>query len=465
MTAKRTPALDTKGTSNPPRLYDNKALAALILPLICEQIFTAFMGTADSMMVSNVGAAAISAVSLVDSINILVIQAFYALASGGAIVCANFLGQGRRDRAEASANQLLFVIFYISIAITLLCLLFRKPLLRLVFGAVEPDVMEAALTYFFYTSLSFPFIALFDSGSSVFRAQNNSRLPMTVTILTNIMNIIGNAILIWGFGLGVAGAAISTLLSRIAAALSVLFFLRRPLPAKTCGIRIGNFLWVRPEGRLIRNILRIGIPSGVENGMFQFGKLAIQSSVSTLGTAAIAAQAITNILENFNGIAGVGIGIGMMTVVGQCLGAGRPEEARYFIKKLSLAAEAAVFLSCLILFALTKPITLLAGLSPESASMCLFMMTAITIVKPIVWTAAFIPGYGLRAAGDVRFSMILSCTSMWACRVTLAVFLIRVLGFGPIAVWIGMFADWTIRGIAFLLRFKSGRWLLHRVTQ
>ena len=312
MTAKRTPALDTRGASNTPRLYDNKALAALILPLICEQIFTAFMGTADSMMVSNVGAAAISAVSLVDSINILVIQAFYALASGGAIVCANFLGQGRRDRAEASANQLLFVIFYISIAITLLCLLFRKPLLRLVFGAVEPDVMEAALTYFFYTSLSFPFIALFDSGSSVFRAQNNSRLPMTVTILTNIMNIIGNAILIWGFGLGVAGAAISTLLSRISAALSVLFFLRRPLPAKTGGIRIGNFLWVRPEGRLIRNILRIGIPSGVENGMFQFGKLAIQSSVSTLGTAAIAAQAITNILENFNGIAGVGIGIGMI---------------------------------------------------------------------------------------------------------------------------------------------------------
>ena len=465
MTANRTPALDTRGASNTPRLYDNKALAALILPLICEQIFTAFMGTADSMMVSNVGAAAISAVSLVDSINILVIQAFYALASGGAIVCANFLGQGRRDRAEDSANQLLFVIFYISIAITLLCLLFRKPLLRLVFGAVEPDVMEAALTYFFYTSLSFPFIALFDSGSSVLRAQNNSRLPMTVTILTNIMNIIGNALLIWGFGLGVAGAAISTLLSRIAAALSVLFFLRRPLPAGTGGIRIGNFLWVRPEGRLIRNILRIGIPSGVENGMFQFGKLAIQSSVSTLGTAAIAAQAITNILENFNGIAGVGIGIGMMTVVGQCLGAGRPEEARYFIKKLSLAAEAAVFLSCLILFALTKPITLLAGLSPESASMCLFMMTAITIVKPIVWTAAFIPGYGLRAAGDVRFSMILSCTSMWACRVTLAIFLIRVLGFGPIAVWIGMFADWTIRGIAFLLRFKSGRWLLHRVTQ
>lgn len=463
MTAKQTPALDTRGASNTPRLYDNKALAALILPLICEQIFTAFMGTADSMMVSNVGAAAISAVSLVDSINILVIQAFYALASGGAIVCANFLGQGRRDRAEDSANQLLFVIFYISIAITLLCLFFRKPLLRLVFGAVEPDVMEAALTYFFYTSLSFPFIALFDSGSSVFRAQNNSRLPMTVTILTNIMNIIGNAILIWGFGLGVAGAAISTLLSRIAAALSVLFFLRRPLPAKTGGIRIGNFLWVRPEGRLIRNILRIGIPSGVENGMFQFGKLAIQSTVSSMGTAAIAAQAMTNIMEMVNGIFGVGVGIGLMTMVGQALGAGRKEEAKYYIVKCTKMGMAGILVSCLAVLGLAKPMIWLGGMEPASARMCFEMVTAITIAKPLFWAFSFIPAYGMRAAGDVKFSMLTSTLTMWCLRVALCVFLVRAFHMGPMAVWYGMFADWAVRGIVFFCRFKSGRWLQNQV--
>ena len=320
--------------------------------------------------------------------------------------------------------------------------------------------MDNALTYFFYTSMSFPFIALFDSGSSVFRAQNNSRLPMTVTILTNIMNIIGNAILIGGFGLGVAGAAISTLLSRITAALAVLLFLRR----KTGHIVIGNFLFLKPQVRLIKNILRIGIPSGIENGMFQFGKLAIQSTVSTLGTMAIAAQAMTNILENFNGIAAMGIGIGMMTVVGQCLGAGRPDEAKYYIKKLSIIAELVIIGSCLIIFTLTGPITVIAGMEPESASMCIFMMSTITIVKPISWTASFIPAYGMRAAGDVRFSMILSCISMWLCRVSLCIFLIRVMGFGPIAVWIGMFTDWTVRGIIFIIRFKSGRWLNHRVT-
>ncbi len=441
-------------------LYSNRQLFALMVPLICEQLFTSFMGTVDSMMVSNVSEAAISAVSLVDSINILVIQAFYALAAGGAIICANYMGQKREEQAKRCADQLLFIILAISLAVLAVCQLFRRPILGLIFGSVEKEVMDSAMVYFFYTSLSFPFIALFDSGSAIFRAQNNSRLPMAVTVATNLLNIFGNAVLIWGAGLGVAGAAISTLVSRIIAAVCVLLFLRR----KSGQIVIGNFIFLRPDGRLIKNILRIGIPSGVENGMFQFGKLAIQSTVSTLGTAAIAAQAMTNIMENFNGIAGIGIGIGMMTVVGQCLGAGRPDEARYYIKKLSYAAEAAVFVSCILIFLLSGPITRLAGLEAESASLCLFMVGWITVVKPLVWTAAFIPGYGLRAAGDVKFSMLLSCLSMWTCRVTLCIFLIRVCGFGPMAVWIGMFTDWTVRGFFFVRRFRSGKWLDHEVA-
>lgn len=455
-------ALKQKDRTGSPagHLYSNRQLIALMVPLICEQIFTSFMGTVDSMMVSNVSEAAISAVSLVDSINILVIQAFYALASGGAIVCANYLGQKRRDQAERSANQLLFIVLAISLAVLAVCQLFRGPLLSLIFGSVEREVMDSAMVYFFYTSLSFPFIALFDSGSAVYRAQNNSRLPMTITVSTNLMNIVGNAVLIWVFGLGVAGAAISTLVSRTIAALWVLLSLRR----KTGQIVIGNFITLRPDARLIKNILRIGIPSGIENGMFQFGKLAIQSTVSTLGTAAIAAQAMTNIMENFNGIAGIGIGIGMMTVVGQCLGAGRPDEAKYYIRKLSFAAEAVVAASCILIFLVSGPVTVLAGLERESASLCLFMVGWITVVKPLVWTAAFIPGYGLRAAGDVKFSMLLSCLSMWLCRVTLCIFLIRACGFGPIAVWIGMFADWTVRGFFFVRRFKSGKWLAHEVT-
>jgi Na+-driven multidrug efflux pump len=209
--------------------------------------------------------------------------------------------------------------------------------------------------------------------------------------------------------------------------------------------------------------MAIGIPSGVENGMFQFGKLAIQSTVSTMGTVAIAAQAMTNILENVNGVFGIGVGIGLMTVVGQCIGAGRNEEAKYYIVKLTKIAWVGILASCLFAFAITRPVTWLAGMEPEAADMCFEMMTAITIVKPLVWVGSFIIAYGLRAAGDVKFSMIVSSITMWFCRVALCIFLVRVYHFGPMAVWIGMFADWTLRAIIFSSRFISGRWLKKRV--
>ena len=209
---------------------------------------------------------------------------------------------------------------------------------------------------------------------------------------------------------------------------------------------------------MIGRILGLGIPSGIENSMFQLGKLAIQSTVSTLGTAAIAAQAMTNILENLNGIAAIGVGVGLMTIVGQCLGAGRKDEAVYYIKKLCVIAEVVIIVSCLIVYILVRPVTILGGMESTSAEMCIHMITWITIVKPVVWTMAFVPGYGLRAAGDVKFSMITSCCTMWACRFCLCVFLIRVLGFGPMGVWIGMFADWTVRGIIFTWRFHSRKW-------
>ena len=220
-------------------------------------------------------------------------------------------------------------------------------------------------------------------------------------------------------------------------------------------IVVRDYLKIRPDWRMIRRILGIGIPSGVENSMFQLGKLAIQSTVSTLGTTAIAAQAMTNILENLNGIGGIGVGIGLMTIVGQCLGADRKDEAVYYIKKLCVIAEIVMAASCVIVFALTKPITILGGMEPESAKMCFHMVTWITLVKPIVWTLAFVPAYGLRAAGDVKFSMITSCLVMWLCRFCLCVILIRFLGFGPMGVWIGMFADWTVRAVIFTWRFHK----------
>lgn len=440
-------------------MFTNRMIRNLLVPVVLEQILNSIMGTADTMMVSNVGSAALSAVSLVDSINVLLIQAFSALAAGGAIVCAQYIGQRNYEKANMSARQVLFIITAISVVVSAVCLIFQKPLLRLIFGAVDADVMRASETYFFFTALSFPFIAAYDSAASIFRAQENTKGPMTISMISNIMNIGGNAVLIWVFHLGVAGAAISTLVSRIFCAVVVLWQLRKDCQP----VVVKDYLKIRPDWSMIGRILGLGIPSEIENSMFQLGKLAIQSTVSTLGTAAIAAQAMTNILENLNGIAAIGVGVGLMTIVGQCLGAGRKDEAVYYIKKLCVIAEAVIIVSCLSVYALVRPVTILGGMESTSAEMCIHMMTWITIVKPVVWTMAFVPGYGLRAAGDVKFSMITSCCTMWACRFCLCVFLIRVLGFGPMGVWIGMFADWTVRGIIFTWRFHSRKWLEHKV--
>ena len=444
---------------NQQKLFDNRKLAALLIPLAVDQLLNSFMGTVDTLVVSNLGSAAISAVSLVDSINILIVQAFFALATGGTVVCSHYLGCRREEHAKEAARQLVFITFMMSLVIGALCIIFNGQILALIFGEVEDAVMENARKYFFFSAISYPFIALYDDGSSILRAQENSRLPMMISVASNLVNLVLNLLFVWGLGFGVAGSACATLLARIFAMAVVMYKLRNP----RLTVSLTQYHSIRPDWGEIRRILRIGIPSGVENSMFQFGKLAIQSTVSLMGTAAIASQGMTKIIENLNGILAIGVGIGLMTVVGETLGAGRKEEAVYYVKKLCVISEVVIIVSCLVMFALVHPITYFGGMEPESARMCIHMVTWITIVKPVVWVMSFIPAYGFRAAGDVKFTMTVSVISMWFCRVTLAIVLARVFGMGPMAVWIGMFTDWTVRGVIYTVRFRSRRWLGHQV--
>ncbi len=442
--------------------FSTKELWMLMIPVIVEQFLNSLMGMADTMMVSHVGSAAMSAVSLVDSINVLVIQVFAALATGAAIICSQYLGKGDTDGANRAARQIFLTVLVISVGLMAICLIFDEPLLRLVFGKVEPAVMDNSVTYFIITVISYPFIALFNAGAAFYRSGGDSKFPMQVSTISNVMNVIGNAVLIFGCNMGVEGAAISTLVSRVFCAVVILVYLARE---GRHPIVLNHYFSIRPDCRLIGMVLAIGIPSGIENGMFQFGKLAIQSTVSTLGTANIAAQAMAIIFENLNGIAGIGIGIAMMTVVGQCIGAGKTEEAKYYICKMTLYAEYVITATCLLVLAFARPVMLLAHMEPESIEICFRMTLAITIVKPLVWTLSFLPGYGLRAAGDVRFSMIVSTCTMWFCRVALSIFLMRTTNVGPMGVWIGMFADWTVRGLIFSARYRSGAWLKKKVIR
>ena len=440
-------------------LFPRRALWMLLIPLIIEQMLNSLRGMVDTLMVSRVGAEAISAVSLVDSINNLVLQVFAAMAAGAAIICSQYLGRKDEKGCNDAAKQIVLTVVVISSVIMIIGVGFRKPLLHLIFGSVEEAVMTNAQMYFLITALSYPFIALFQAGAAFYRACGNSKFTMKTALIANVANIVGNTLFIFVLQMGAAGAAVSTLISRALCAFVVFYALRKPGYA----IQLKNYFSIRPDLNLIVKILAIGVPSGIENGMFQFGKLAIQSTVSSLGTAAIAAQAMTIIFENVNGMAAVGIGIGLMTVVGQSIGAGRQEEAKYYIVKLAGYAEVAMIISCILVYIAARPDTLLAGMSEESTALCMQMILAITIVKPLLWVPSFTPPNGLRAAGDVRFSMITATLTMWLCRVALSIFLMRVVKTGPIGVWYGMFADWGVRGVIFTIRFVRGKWLRFKV--
>ena len=417
------------------------------------------MGMADTMMVSNVGEAALSAVSLADSINVLVINLFAALATGGTIICAQYIGNKNDRAAHNSSNQVMLSVIAISLMIMTVGIVLRKPLLRAVFGAVEDDVMSNALTYFTITVVSYPFIAIHDASAALFRSTGNSKLPMLVTMGVNVLNIIGNSILIFGFNMGVAGAAIPTLVSRMTGAVIMLCFQHR----KGQVISFRDYRNLRPDFKVIKRVLAIGVPTGIENCFFQLGKLMVQSTVSTLGTQAIAAQAMTSTLELFISQPAMAVGLGMVTVVGQCIGAGKKDEAKKYIKKLTIIATIILVTLEVLVLAATKPITMFATMTDEGRDLTFRLMCLIVVVKTFLWPMAFMPAYGMRAAGDVKFSMIVSTTSMWILRVALSWYLCRYTDVGILGVWIGMFSDWFARDIFFIWRLKSGRWIEHEV--
>ena len=441
------------------RKFNAASLLRFALPNIAMMMLLSMYTIVDGMFISRfAGTTALSAINMSYPLNCLQMATGIMLGTGGSAIIARRQGEGRTDEARRNFTMLIAVALGIGLIFTVFGNLFLNPILRLL-GTSELQWADCRI----YTRIQLvfaPMLFLQTAFQILFVTAGKPGLGLLTSVGGGITNVVLDWLFMGPMNMGVAGAAIATLGSRVISAVVVFAFLHNPSQE----IAVRDYLHIRPDGRRIMRILSLGIPNGIENAMFQFGKLAIQSTVSTLGTIAIAAQAMTNILENLNGIAAIGIGIGMMTVVGQCLGAGRRDEAIYYIKKLTAVAEIVIIASCALVFLATKPVTILGGMEPKSAKMCLYMVGWITVVKPIVWTLAFIPAYGMRAAGDVRFSMILSCISMWAFRVTLCIYLCRVHGFGPIAVWIGMFTDWTIRGIVFTFRFMGRRWLAHKVV-
>lgn len=450
--------ISEKFTSKP--LFTREQIISLLLPLIAEQALSVTIGLADTLMVSSVGEAAVSGVSLVDSFNILMIQIMSALATGGAVVTSQYIGHREAKNAKAGAAQIMFIMASFSVTVALVVSVGRHAILRVIFGSIDADVMQYAETYFLLSALSYPFIGLYNAGAALFRAQGNSKISMLSSLVMNVVNIGGNAMLIYGFKMGVAGAAIASLVSRAIACTAVLALLQKP----DCELRIDSPAALLPDARLIRRILSVGIPTGIENGMFQIGKLSVASLTSTLGTSAIAANAVAGIASTFLNVPANGVSMAILTVVGQCLGAGEKEQAMYYARRLLFLAYCGAWVMNLSALLFGNRLTLsLFTLSPEARAMALEVMTWFNIVSVFIWPSSFTLPNILRAAGDASFTMAASVISMWAFRVVFCY--VMVLGFNGrlLSIWVGMYLDWAFRSLCFMIRFVRGKWLEKRV--
>ena len=434
-------------------LFSGKDLRKLIVPLIFEQALAITVGMADTMMISSVGEAAVSGVSLVDMINMLMFNIMAALATGGAVVTSQFLGAKRKEDARKSANQLLYTVIFSGLLLGAIAILIRKPMLRLFFGSIEPDVMENALIYLTISALSFPFLAVYNGCAALFRSMGNSQVTLKVSILINLINVAGNAICIFGLHMGAAGVAIPSLISRAAGSVILYFLLKNPA-LDICFVREPFHL----DFGMVEKILYIGIPSGVENGIFQLGRVLVVSIISGFGTVQIAANGVANNLDSVGVLIGSAINLAMITVIGQCVGAGDEKQIRIYTKKLLLIAYIPTIILNLILFLSLGWILDLYGLSPETTNLARTLIFIHNGCACLLWPLSFTFPNMLRACNDVQYTMVVSIASMFIFRIGFSYLIGARLGYGAVGVWIAMVLDWICRVICFLLRYRSGKW-------
>jgi len=440
--------------------WNNKRLFNLLWPLIVEQILVVTMGIVDMMMVSSVGEHAVSGVSLVDTVNFLIITAFNAIATGGSVVASQYIGRKDEKNACCSARQLVYIGVIISIVLMIFTMFTCRAMLRLFFGNIASDVMQSAQIYFLITAISYPFLALYTSSAALFRSMGNSKVTMGIALIVNVLNVGGNALFIYGMGLGVGGAALSTLIGRIIAAVFLFYLLMKD---KTRIINLIGITKIKLEGDMIKRILNIGIPSGLEASMFQIGKILITRIFTAFGTVAIAANAVSSTINSMAFMPGSGYGMGLLTIVGQCIGAGDYLAAKRHTKKLLTLSYITYFIINVNILIFMNQIIGIFHLSEEAHQLCVTFLRVHCVTSTLFWCPSFVLPNALKAAGDARYVMVVAACTMWIVRVCSAYLLAFPLGFGPLAVWISMGADFFFRGIIFGRRWLSNKWIEKKV--
>ncbi len=437
------------------RLFSNKRLIRLIVPLVIEQGLTILVGMADGVMVSSVGEAAISGVSLVDMINAVILVLFAALATGGSVVTSQFLGARDLDKARRSVGQLVMMAVALGVITMVPCLIFDNQLMQLCFGAIEADVMEAGLKYLRITAVSFPFIALYNAGAAIFRSTGNSKVSMQASMLMNLINVVGNYVGIFILKWGVYGVAVPTLVSRAAAGIYMVWRVTRPRQE----LRLTRQGLSRLDGPMMGSILRIGVPSACENCFFSLGRLIVASMITLFGTSQVSANAVAGNIDRLGIIIGQAMGLAMVTVVGQCIGARDTDQAKYYIKKLlGWTYIAQGLTNLLIVLFVGQLVDFYSTLGPETRALAMKLSTMHASMAILFWPVSFVLPNALRASNDVKFTMWVGIFSMLICRIFGSWILCVQLEMGAVGVWIAMITDWVLRTSFFVPRVISGKW-------
>lgn len=441
--------MDTKN-----RFFSNADLCKLIVPLIIDQFLQAFVGLADSIMVASVGEAAVSGVSLIDTIMVLILNIFTALATGGAVIAGQFLGKKRDEMACKSTNQLISFTLKASLIIMLLCYLGRNFITHVVFGKIEADVMYNCNVYMMIVFASIPMTALYNAGAAIYRAMGNSAVAMKISMLMNAINLGGNALLIFVFHRGVEGVAIPTLVSRTVACVIMMFLMNNQKHT----LHLYHPFSFKTDWGLLKKILYIGVPNGLENSMFQLGKILVLSIVTGFGTASIAANAVSNNVATFAVLPGMSVGFAILTVGAQCVGAGDYEQVRYYTKKLMKIVYVSLFAANILVVLAVPYIIRIYGLSAEASQYAHKILIYHSICAVTIWPLSFSLPNTLRAAADVTYTMILSIISMWIFRIGFSVVLGVYCHMGVFGVWVAMTIDWLFRAVCFSIRYLRGKW-------
>ena len=435
------------------RLFSKKDLRKLIIPLILEQTLAITVGMADTMMISSAGEAAVSGVSLVDMFNNLIISVLAALATGGAVVMSQCIGAGRREEACRSARQLVFTEAAITIGISVLVLLFHRQILGLFFGQIEADVMQNAIIYLIISVFSFPLLAVYDSCAALYRSMGNAQITLKISLLMNVINVVGNAIGVYVLKLGVAGVAIPSLVSRGVAGVVLFTLLHNP----------DNLVFLTREkfkvdATIVKRILFIGIPSGIENGIFQLGRVLVVSIIAAFGTSQIAANGVANSLDSMGCIVGQAMSLAMITVIGRCVGAGEEGQVRYYTKKLlgETYFYTAVINSIILL--LLPWILQIYGLGEETTRLSYILVMIHDGMAIFLWPASFVLPNMLRACNDVKYTMVVSIFSMITFRIGFSYVFGVHMGWMAVGVWAAMVIDWVFRVLCFVGRYLAGTW-------